>query len=66
MAPRQNRRKSADRRFGTRPANIAAQEVQMRRTSNHGASSAVAIAFAALPLMVMSWVAYESALTAFA
>lgn len=38
----------------------------MRRTSNHGAGSAVAIAFATLPLMVMSWVAYESALTAFA
>lgn len=38
----------------------------MKRTSTHGASSAVAIAFATLPLIVMSWVAYESALTAFA
>lgn len=38
----------------------------MRRTSMHGASSAVAIAFATLPLMVMSWVAYESALMSFA
>ena len=38
----------------------------MKRTSGHSTSSAVAIAFATLPLMVMSWVAYESALTAFA
>ncbi len=38
----------------------------MKRTSGHGASSAVAIAFATLPLMVMSWVSYESALIAFA
>jgi hypothetical protein len=35
----------------------------MRRTHGHGASDAVAIAFAALPLLVMSWVAYESTLT---
>lgn len=38
----------------------------MRRTSGHRASSMVAIAFATLPLMVMAWVAHESALVAFA
>ena len=38
----------------------------MKRTSKHGASNAVAIAFATLPLMVMSWVSYESALISFA
>lgn len=35
----------------------------MKRTHGHGASDAVAITFAALPLLVMSWVAYESTLT---
>lgn len=38
----------------------------MKNTDTHGARGAVAIAFATLPLMVMSWVAYESALIAFA
>ncbi len=38
----------------------------MKRTSGHGASSAVAIAFATLPLLVMAWIAHESALLAFA
>jgi hypothetical protein len=38
----------------------------MKRTSGHAAGNAVAIAFATLPLMVMSWVAYESALTSLA
>ena len=38
----------------------------MKRTRGHSASSAVAIAFAMLPLMVMTWVAHESALIAFA
>lgn len=34
----------------------------MKRTGAHRASNAAAIAFAAIPLLVMSWVAYESAL----
>lgn len=38
----------------------------MKRTSGYGASSAVAVAFAIVPLMVMSWVSYESALISFA
>lgn len=38
----------------------------MRRSSGYGAGGAVAVAFATLPLLVMSWVSYESALTAFA
>lgn len=38
----------------------------MKRTRAHRASNAVAIAFATIPLMVMSWVAYESALLGFA
>lgn len=38
----------------------------MRRSSGHGISGTVAIAFATLPLLVMGWVSYESALTAFA
>jgi hypothetical protein len=38
----------------------------MKRTSGHGASNAVAIAFATFPLLVMAWVAHESALLAFA
>lgn len=38
----------------------------MRRTSGRSASGAVAIAFATLPLLVMAWVAHESALIAFA
>ncbi len=38
----------------------------MKNTRGTGAGNAVALAFATLPLMVMSWVAYESALTSFA
>jgi hypothetical protein len=38
----------------------------MKNTRGHRASNAVALAFATLPLMVMSWVAYESALMSFA
>ncbi len=38
----------------------------MKNTRGHGAGNAVALAFAMLPLMVMSWVAYESALMSFA
>lgn len=38
----------------------------MKRTSGPSVSSVVAIAFAALPLLVMAWVAHESALLAFA
>jgi hypothetical protein len=45
---------------------MAALEDQMKRTHGHGAGNAVALAFATLPLMVMSWVAYESALISFA
>lgn len=38
----------------------------MKRTSGPSVSSVVAITFAALPLLVMAWVAHESALLAFA
>lgn len=38
----------------------------MKRTSAHRASNAVAIVFATIPLLVMTWVAHESALLAFA
>jgi hypothetical protein len=36
----------------------------MKRTYGQGVTGAVAIAFATLPLLVMAWVAHESALTA--
>lgn len=38
----------------------------MKNVRGHGAGNAAALAFATLPLMVMSWVAYESALISFA
>ena len=38
----------------------------MRPNRNHGASDALAIGFAALPLLVMGWVSYSTGLTAFA
>lgn len=38
----------------------------MKDTRGYRAGNAVALAFATLPLMVMSWVAYESALMSFA
>ncbi len=38
----------------------------MRRSNKFGAGGAIAISCATIPLIVMSWVSYESALTAFA
>jgi hypothetical protein len=38
----------------------------MRSRQNHGASDALAIGFAALPLLVMGWVSYSTGLGAFA
>jgi hypothetical protein len=38
----------------------------MRRNTGFGAANALAIGFATLPLMVMSWVSYQSALTSLA
>jgi len=38
----------------------------MRSNQSRGASNAVAIGFAALPLLVMGWVSYSTGLGAFA
>mgnify|MGYP003577197632 CR=1 FL=1 len=38
----------------------------MRSNRNHGARDAIAIGFAALPLLVMGWVSYSTGLGAFA
>jgi hypothetical protein len=38
----------------------------MKRSNGLGIGQALAIGFATLPLMVMSWVSYETALTSFA
>jgi len=43
-----------------------APEVEMRSNARNGAGSAVAIGFAALPLLVMGWVSYSTGLGAFA
>jgi hypothetical protein len=48
------------------PCKRAGQEEMMKRSNGLGIGQALAIGFATLPLMVMSWVSYETALTSFA